>query len=334
MDVTETSMSEHVSKTIRSILKRGHLIAGVSKGIFGLSFKDPASGEWHGFDVDLARAVAAAVLGDASAVEFVTVSPDERCRAVACGLVDVGTFNASATLGREAAHDVIFPQTMLHDGEALMVHQSELPVGKRKEGIAALSRRVVAVQQGATTESNLRRYFAECGLSYEMRRYASPQQALQAYAEGECNVYALDLIPLSGERLRLPQPEAHVILDEPISKEAMGPVVSAHDRQWVHAVTWIMRSVIEAEELGINSNNCHSAPAETMHHIRDFLHPSKTKLDQLGLQRSFPQLVLRQVGNYAEIFHKNLGCNSQLLLPRGRNALWSHGGLLISPSFQ
>ncbi|KJV26708.1 hypothetical protein VI06_16350 [Aquitalea magnusonii] len=327
-------MSKQSLNILQKIRQRGHLLAGVSKGIFGLSYRPSLESDWQGFDIDLARAVATSVLGDASAVEFISVASEERCRVVASGLVDIGTFNASATLGREAVHDVLFPQTMLYDGEALMVRKDELTPELRVQGISALRQRIVAIQHGATTESNLRRHFGDCGLDYELRNYATPEQALQAYASGECNLYALDLIPLTGERLRLADPDAHLILDEPISKEAMGPVVSAKDSSWARAVSWIMRALIEAEELGLNSNNCHHQPAESMQHVHDFLHPAQNKLDRLGLVSSFPLRILQQVGNYAEIFNKNLGCASPLQLPRSRNALWSQGGLLISPSFQ
>ncbi len=334
MQKAEVTMSNQQCSTIRRIRERGHLLAGVSKGIFGLSFRASSNGDWQGFDVDLARVVAAAVLGDASAVKFTSVAPHERCHAVASGLVDIGTFNSSATLGREAEHDVIFPQTMLFDGEALMVRKDELTAQWRSLGVDGLQTRIVATQKGATTAANLKRYFNACGLDYQLRDYETPQQALQAYNDKECNIYALDLIPLTGERLRLADPAAHLILEEPISKEAMGPVVSAEDSSWIRAVTWIMRVLIEAEELGLDGTNCQRPDNASIEHVQDFLHPAQGKLDRLGLRDSFPLLILQQVGNYGEIFDRNLGRNSSLQLPRGRNALWSQGGLLISPSFQ
>jgi ABC-type amino acid transport substrate-binding protein len=316
----------------RRIVRRGHLRAGVSQGIFGLSYRDEQQ-RWRGFDVELARAMAAAVLGDADAIEFVPVAPERRCSAVADGLVDIGTFNASATLGREAQHDVLFPQPMLYDGEAFLVRGAELEGRDRAAGIAALTRRVVAVQRGATTTPNLQRYFSRKQLSHELRPFATPHDALAAYASGECNVYALDRIPLTGERLRLPQPEQHVVLDEQVSKELMGPVVAAADGTWSRAVAWVMRSLIEAEEYGIDSLNCESYATADEEHVQVFLHPSQGKLQWLGLQPSFPLRVLRQVGNYAEVFARTLGHASPLRLPRLKNTLWSRGGLLVSPSF-
>jgi polar amino acid transport system substrate-binding protein len=319
--------------TAQRIVRRGHLRAGVSKGIYGLSYRDEKLHCWRGFDVELARAVAAAVLGDADAVEFLPVAPEERCATVAEGLVDIGTFNASATLGREAEHDVLFPQAMLYDGEAFLVRASEFEGRDSTSGIAALSQRIVAVQQGATTTANLVHHFGQRQLSYELRPFATPQQALAAYASGVCNVYALDRIPLSGERLRLPAPEQHLILDEQVSKEAMGPVVSAADSAWSRAVTWVMRVLIEGEELGLTSLNCGRHVDIGEIHVRTFLHPSPHVLQRLGLQPGFPLLVLRQVGNYAEVFARTLGHASPLHLPRLKNTLWSQGGLLISPSF-
>lgn len=327
-------MFEPLLRTTQKIRSRGHLIAGVSKGIFGLSYRASAAAEWQGFDVDLARAVAVAVLGDAQAIEFVSIAPEDRCAAVAAGRVDIGTFNASATLGRETKHDVFFPQPMLYDGEAMMVRAADMAGVAPGIGVRGLSKRIVAVQQGATTAANLERFFGDCGLDYELRAFATPDEALAGYASGQCNIYALDLIPLSGERLRLDDADAHIILDEHISKEAMGPVVSSRDTDWLRAVTWILRSLIEAEELGLNSINCQHLPETLAPHLRTFLHPSADALDRLGLQESFPFKILQQVGNYAEIYNNNLGCASPLNMPRHRNALSSHGGLMISPSFQ
>ncbi|WP_175938357.1 transporter substrate-binding domain-containing protein [Caballeronia sp. BCC1704] len=321
---------------IREVQRRGHLLAGVSKGIVGLSYCDdsnPSSAHWRGFDVDLARAVAAAVLGDATAIQFQPITPDQRCVAVETGRVDIGTFNASATLGRELRYGVVFPQAMLYDGEALMVKASDMVDVAPTVGVAALRRRVVAVQRGATTEVNLERYFGARGLAYTMRPYATPAEALRAYAEGECTVYALDRIPLTGERLRLPNPRGHIILDHQISKEAMGPVVRYGDPAWQRAVTWIMRVLIEAEELGIDSRNCNQLAASGPAYIRDFLHPLRETSQALGLQDSFPLRIVQQVGNYAEIFARNLGDRSALNLPRHMNDLWSRGGLLMSPDF-
>lgn len=317
--------------TIERIRQRGCLVAGVSKGIFGLSYRNPGQ-NWSGFDVDLAKAVAVAVLGDAKAIEFVSVAPEQRCQAVASGLVDIGTFNASATLSREVNNDVFFPQAMIYDGEAMLVRKEEMQGFDPALGVRGLSKRVVAIQQGATTKANLERFFAENKLDYELRAYATPQQALEGYASAECNLYALDLIPLSGERLRLPQPEQHIILEEQISKEAMGPVVAGRDSAWIRSVTWIMRSLIEAEELGLNSQNCNKFAGEDGH-LKRFLHPDAKTLEVLGLQQSFPLMILQQIGNYAEVFARNLGDKSPLQLPRMKNKLWSQGGLLISPSF-
>jgi polar amino acid transport system substrate-binding protein len=223
---------------------------------------------------------------------------------------------------------------MLYDGEAMMVRASDMAGIAPEAGVRGLAKRIVAVQQGATTALNLERFFGDCELDYELRYFATPNEALAGYASGQCNIYALDLIPLSGERLRLDVPDDHVILDETISKEAMGPVVSARDTDWLRAVTWILRSLIEAEELGLNSSNSRHLSQPLASHLQAFLHPSKEKLARLGLQESFPLKILQHVGNYAEIFNNNRGCASPLNMPRHHNMLATHGGLMISPSFQ
>ncbi len=318
-------------ETARRIRARGHLRAGVSRGIFGLSYRDPKTQAWQGFDTELARAVAVAVLGDAEAIEFVPIDPDQRCRAVAEGLVDIGTFNASATLGRETEHDVVFPQAMLYDGEAFMIRRGDGIGAETADALRQLSERTVAVQRGATTSANLQRYFAAARIDYRSMEFATPEDALAAYADGVCNVYALDRIPLTGERLRLARPDDHLILDEQVSKEAMGPVVAACDSAWVRAVTWVMRSLIESEDLALDSRG----GADRAHEpgLRHFLNPAPAVVERLGLRDGFPLHVLKRVGNYAEVFARTLGCDSALQLPRGRNELWSRGGLLISPSF-
>jgi ABC-type amino acid transport substrate-binding protein len=318
-------------ETIERIHQRGFIRAGVSQGIRGLSLYEPAQRVWQGFDVELAKALALAVTGDRDAVEFVPTAPSARFEAVSRGDLDIGTFNASATLGRELDNGLVFPQPMLHDGEAFLVRTAELqPHGA--PSVATLERRVVAVQRGATSRANLERWFRKEGLAFELVEHATPQQALQAYAQGECNLYALDRIPLTGERLRLADPELHTVLDPGVSKEAMGPVVRAADPIWVRAVTWVMRCLIEAEERGISRAMCSGgAPLPSAH--LEFLQPPPGRCRQMGLVDHFVQGVIGGVGNYAEIFDRTLGLGSTLNLTRGRNALWCHGGLLISPSF-
>jgi ABC-type amino acid transport substrate-binding protein len=317
------------SPTIQRIRARGHLRAGVSQGIRGLSYRDDDDPCWRGFDVELARAVAIAVTGDADAIEFVPIAPHARSAAVGSGDVDIGTFNASATLGRELEHDVVFPQAMLYDGEALMLRADLVGSG----GVKDLLRRVVAVQQGATSSANLQRFFGAAGMTHELRVYATPDDARRAYELGECNLYALDRIQLTGERLRLARPHEHVILDEQISKEAMGPVVATADPAWVRAVTWVMRVLIEAEQLGLGSVNCQTIHKRREPQLQEFLAPTAARCERLGLIERFPLRILQRVGNYAEVYARTLGNASELKLPRLHNMLWRDGGLLISPSF-
>jgi ABC-type amino acid transport substrate-binding protein len=297
-----------VESIVERVLQRGHLVAGVSRGIIGLSWHDALSDRWCGFDADLARAIAAAVLGDAEAVEFVSVSPEDRFTAVAGGAIDVGTFNASATLGREAVNGVVFAQAMLYDGEALMVRAAD--IRDHANAIESVEHRVIAIQRGATTKENLERYFARRALKYSIVEFVTPAEALAAYASGACNFYALDRIPLTGERLRLDNPDAHVILDEQLSKELMGPVVSMKDVRWRRSIEWIMRALIEAEELGIASVDCERMHEAGSRHVRDFLGLDAEKSSTLDLKPHFPMRVVRQVGNYAEIFARNLGDES------------------------
>jgi polar amino acid transport system substrate-binding protein len=252
------------------------------------------------------------------------------------GDVDLGTFNASATLAREVRFDITFLPTLLYDGEAFLVRKSDIPASQSDHSatILTLPRRRIAAQSGATTAQNLRRFFQTHNAPYDLEEYPNAQAALEAYRAGECNVYALDRIPLSGERLRLEDRHEHVILKDIISKEAMGPVVRHGDPIWALAVTWIVRSLIEAEELGLNSSNVDAATTEEDAYLSRFLAPAAEICQALQVLTGFTGQVIRKIGNHAEIFERNLGSQSPLGLPRGQNALWNRGGLLFTPPVQ
>lgn len=322
--------------TIIEIKKRGYVRCGVSLGIFGLSYKDIESEQWRGFDVDVAKAVAEAVLGRAEAVEFIPVEPGQRFEALDRGLIDLGTFNASATLAREARYGVTFLPTLLYDGEAFLVRREEIPEGTSPAAASVLSltTRRIAAQAGATTAENLYRFFTAHGADYEICEYSDPGTALEAYSSGKCNVYALDRIPLSGERLRLDDRDQHVILGDIVSKEAMGPVVRHGDPYWAKSVTWIVRSLIEAEELNLTSDNVYSVEPAAVGYVYRFLNPSPEICANLQLGDHFTREVIAKIGNYGEIFERNLGRQSPLALPRGQNSLWNRGGLLFTPPVQ
>jgi general L-amino acid transport system substrate-binding protein len=313
---------------LETVQRRALLHVGVSQGIRGMSSRD-AIGRWVGFDVDFARAIAAAVLGDADRIEYVSLRPDARFTALAARAIDVLCCNATFTFARDAGLGIRFAAITCYDGETVIVH--------RDLGIAhALDLRdvVVAFQSGTTTQDNLARHLSRHGVRFGARSYATPQAALAAYEAGECGAYALDRIPLTGERLRLARPDDHVILPETFSKEPMGPAVPGNDPSWHQLVAWIVHLVIEAEELEISSTSVDARLAAGDLDLGHLIEVTDAHGPALGLAPGWALRVLRQVGNYQEIFDRNLGAGSPLALPRGHNALWTRGGLLYAVPFK
>lgn len=318
-------MSDEIMEIVK---RRDRLNCGVSQGILGMSSRDP-SGRWVGFDVDFARAIAAAVLGDAEKIEYVSVRPDYRFAALVARAIDVLCCNATYTFARDVGLGISFAAITCYDGETVIV--------RRERGIARaqeLGDAVVAFQSGTTTQANLARHLGRHGVSFAARSYPTPQAALDAYDAGECSAYALDRIPLTGERLRLASPEDHVILPETFSKEPMGPAVPGHEPRWQRLVGWVVHLVIEAEELGISSANLDHKLATRDLELEHLIEVTDAHSRHLGLEPGWACRVIRQVGNYQEIFDRNLGASSALKVPRGHNELWTRGGLLYAVPFK
>ncbi|MBW7981942.1 transporter substrate-binding domain-containing protein [Enterobacillus tribolii] len=317
-----------VSERVR---QRNVLNVGVSLGFKGLSVRDPIHNRWEGFDIDLARAVAAAVLGDSRKINFIPLQTSDRFTALRDGVIDLGTFNASITFQREADYGITFVHPMLFDGEVLMT-----PVTNLSEPVceARMTRkRRVAALRGSTTQENLRNYFDRLGLDCDIMLFDSPLQARQAYQNGLCDLYCLDYYLLAGERAQLPNKEMHIILHDRISLEAMSPAVCSHDPAWISAVGWVMKSLIEAESLNICSKVVDEVYREADGYTKTFLQPGEGLCRRLGLLPEFTREVISQVGNYGEIFNRNLGDKSALKLERRDNYPWASGGMLYSPLF-
>ena len=294
--------------TLLQVRSRGALRTGVSLGIPGLPA--PAGTTWEGFDADIARAVAAAALDGDPAVEFVPLPPNERLAALEQKRVDVVTANATWTQRREGEHPVTFAGISLYDGETALV-----PVAAPIRRVLDLDQRRVAVQKGTTTAQNLERALSPTGGSASVEEYSTPAEAAAAYARGECEAYVLDSVALAGERLALPDPDGHRLLDQRLSKEPMGPVVRDDDADWFKFVRWVLLGLVWAEEEGLGQAQVH-APAD---------------LARRPLAPQWLCQAVSAVGNYGEVFARNLGDRSPLQLPRGPNDLWSRGGLLYAP---
>lgn len=318
---------------IDDIRSRGFIRAGVSLGFHGFSDRDPDTGRWDGFDVELARAVASAILGDADAVEFRPLASADRFAFLDQGEIDLGTFNASVTQSRDLLERVRFTHPMLFDGEALLTRAAHASGHDADDALLTFHPRIAALR-GSTTEANLRRFFESRQLKCDILLYTSPAEAREAYEAGHCDMYCLDRYLLSGERTRLSEPAEHTILPYVVSREVMAPFVSEYDQSWYSTVTWIMRSLIEAESIGIvtegDIGHFDSKPNTYEHR---FLNPSRSICEKLNLDTHFVKSVIGAVGHYGTLFENTLGEHSDIQAPRRENRPWAHGGLLWCPNF-
>jgi general L-amino acid transport system substrate-binding protein len=308
--------------TLDAIKSKGFIQCGVSTGLAGFSNPDDA-GNWSGLDVDVCRAIAAALFGDAEAVKFTPLTAKERFTALQSGEVDVLSRNTTWTLNRDTALGLDFTGVTYYDGQGFMVPQ-ELGVKSALE----LDGASVCVQPGTTTELNLADYFRANNMSYEPVVIERLEEIRTAYDQGRCDVYTTDQSGLYAERTVLSVPSAHTILPEVISKEPLGPVVRHGDHEWADIVRWTLYAMIEAEEYGVNQSNVEDLKANATNPvIRRLLGAEGDMGQNLGLAPDWAYNVVRQVGNYGEIFEANLGQSTPLKIERGLNALWTEGGL-------
>jgi general L-amino acid transport system substrate-binding protein len=311
--------------TLDSVKSRGTLQCGVSEGLFGFSAKDE-KGEWAGFDVDFCRAVSAAIFGDPKKVAFVPLSAAERFEALKAGRIDLLSRNSTWTLEREAGLGLLFAGITYHDGQGFMASR-RLNVTSALE----LDKAKVCVQTGTTTQLNLADFFRANSMTYEERPFASAEAALAAFEAGQCDVMTRDQSALYAERLKLARPGEAVILPDVISKEPLGPVTRADDLAWFNLVKWVNFALVNAEELGISSASAGEAMASSKPDVRRFVGAEGDLGKSLGLDKDWAIRAVRAVGNYAEIYERNVGVKSKLGIPRGLNQLWSMGGILYAP---
>lgn len=311
--------------TLDTVKQRGSLQCGVSEGLIGFSEKD-AQGAWSGFDVDFCKAVAAAIFDDPSKVGFVPLSAGERFEALRAGKVDLLSRNSTWTLAREAEFGLAFAGVTYHDGQGFMVMKS-LGANSALE----LDRAKICVEAGTTTQLNLADFLRANSLSYEERAFPTAAAALAAFQGGECNVLTRDQSALYAERLKLPQPGNAVILPDVISKEPLGPVTRSDDFAWFTLVKWVNFALVNAEELGITSANTADAQSSAKPDVRRFVGAEGGFGKMLGLDNAWAIRAVKSVGNYAEVYERNLGVKSRLGIPRGLNQLWAMGGILYAP---
>jgi general L-amino acid transport system substrate-binding protein len=315
--------------TMDDVKARGKLNCGVTTGLVGFAAPD-ANGVWEGFDVSVCRAVAAAVLGDPAAVEFVTTTGQTRFTALASGEVDMLARNTTWTFSRDVDLKFEFVGVNYYDGQGFMVPKS-LGVSSAKE----LDGATVCIQTGTTTELNLADFFRANNISYEPVPIETNAEAQQQYLAGACDVYTTDASGLAATRATFENPGDHALLPEIISKEPLGPLVRHGDNEWGDVVRWSLNAMIAAEEMGITSANVDSMAAGTNNpEINRILGTEGELGAMLGLDKDWAMRIIKSVGNYAEVFEKNIGESTPIGLARGLNAQWTNGGLLYSPPFR
>jgi general L-amino acid transport system substrate-binding protein len=313
------------AKTLDAVKQRGTLNCGVSTGLAGFAAPDD-KGVWAGLDVDYCKAVAAAVLGDAGKVKYVPTTAKERFTALQSGEIDVLIRNTTWTLARDSSLGLSFTGVNYYDGQGFMVKKA-LGVKNGKE----LSGATVCVQTGTTTELNLADFFRVNNMQYKPVVFEKPEEVLQAYQAGRCDVYTTDASGLYAQRLQMQKPDEHTVLPDIISKEPLGPSVRQGDSQWFTIVKWVHYALLNAEEAGVNQSNVDQMLESKNPDIRRLLGKEGEFGQGMGLGGDWAYKVIKSVGNYGEIFDRNVGAGSRIKIDRGVNNLWSKGGLQYAP---
>lgn len=316
------------SATLESVKEKGYVACGVSTGLPGFSNPDD-KGQWSGLDVDVCRAVAAATLKDADKVKFVPLTAKERFTALQSGEIDMLSRNTTWTLTRDASLGLNFTGVSYYDGQGFMV-KKDLGVKSAKE----LDGASICIQSGTTSELNLADYFRANNMEYQPVVFDTSDGTAKGFDVGRCDVLTSDQSQLYALRVRLSKPDSAVVLPEVISKEPLGPVVRQGDDQWFNIVKWSLAAMINGEELGLTSGNINAQKASSDPNVRRLLGIDGPKGKGLALDDDWSLRIIEQVGNYEEIFERNVGTQSPLQIDRGLNALWNEGGILYAPPFR
>lgn len=307
--------------TLDDVKARGLLNCGSNGQLPGFGMPD-TQGVWTGLDVDFCRAIAAAVFNDASKVRFVPLSAKDRFTALQAADVDVLARNTTWTLSRDTQLGLNATGVNYYDGQGFLIRKS-LKVNSALE----LNDAAVCVQQGTTTELNLTDYFRANRIRLKTVTFATLDEALKAYDTGRCDAFTADASALYSVRLKLAQPDDHVVLPEIISKEPLGPLVRQGDDQWFDIVRWVLFAMLNAEELNITKTNVDEQVKSPNPEIKRLLGSEGNFGEQLGLSKEWAYRIVKLVGNYGEVFERNLGQGSPLKITRGLNALWTKGGI-------
>lgn len=328
----ETAAQEGGSAATASLLskveERGKLVCGVSGNLPGFSYVDQ-QGKYSGLDVDVCRAVATALFDNPDAVEFRNLNAKERFTALQAGEVDILSRNTTWTVSRDTSTGLEFAPTVFYDSQTIMVKQAS-----GIKDLKGLEGKSVCVQTGTTTEQNLADQMRKASVKYTPIVFEEVDPTFAAYQEGRCEGVTSDRSQLVSRRSILPNPDDHVILDVVMSKEPLAPAVKNNDSQWFDTVKWVIYGLIEAEELGVNSKNIDQFTNSTDPVVKRLLGQEGTLGQDMGLPNDFMVRVIKKVGNYGEIYDRNLGESSPFKLERGQNDTWQKGGLMYAPPFR
>lgn len=311
--------------TLRRGRQRGFIQCGVSQGLPGFSNPDER-GRWSGIDADFCRAMAAAIFGNAEQVRFRPLSAKDRFTALQSGEIDILSRNTTWTMSRDTQLGFNFVGVTYYDGQSFMV--------RKAAGIkttADLAGATICTETGTTTELNLADYFRSRGLSYRVLSFEKNDEAIVAYDRGRCDAYTTDASGLYATRLKLADPDANMILSEIISKEPLGPAVRQGDPQWENIARWTLNALLEAEELGVTSENLDEMLKSENPRVKRLLGLEGAYGSTMGISNDWAANAIRAVGNYGEMFERNVGKATPLGIERGLNALWTNGGLQYAP---
>jgi general L-amino acid transport system substrate-binding protein len=311
--------------TLERVRQRGHLICGASQGVAGFSLPD-AKGEWQGFDTDFCRALAAAIFNDQNKTKYISLASKDRLIALQSGEIDVLARTTTWTLGRDVGQGIIFTAINYFDGQGFMIRKS-----MKVTDLKGLSGASICVTQGTTSELNVADYFRANNMKYEVVTFSGLDETIQAYEAGRCDAYTVDLSQLASNRLKLKNPEDHLLMAEVISKEPLGPWVRQGDEAWFRLVRWAVYALINAEELGVTQANVDERLKSANPEIKRLLGTEGKFGEGFGLPNDWVVRMIKAVGNYGESFERHLGAKSPLRLPRGPNRLWTQGGLQYAP---
>jgi general L-amino acid transport system substrate-binding protein len=313
------------SGTLQDVKARGYLLCGVNEGLPGFSAMDQR-GIWSGFDVDFCRAIAAAIFGDATKTRLVPLSAEARFQALQSGKIDVLARNSTWTMARETEYGLTFVGVTYYDGQGFLV-----PRAMRVNSALELDGAKICVQRGTTTIDNLADFFNANRMNFTAVVSMSTDESVKNYDDGLCSALTSDLSQLYALRLRLAKPRDHVVLPDVISKEPLGPVVRNNDREWIDIVRWVHFAMLNAEELGVSSKTIRQAMGSQKPEVMRLVGSSGDFGEELGLSDAWAANIVSSVGNYGEVFERNLGAKTPLAIPRGLNQLWTSGGIQYAP---